>query len=44
MNKVDEDILLDDAGMLEDDPILIDDDNDEMIGFRNYYNRWWINR
>ena len=36
MNKVDEDILLDDAGMLEDDPILIDDDNDEMIGFRNY--------
>lgn len=39
MNKVDEDILLDDAGVLEDDPILIDDDNDEMIGFRNYYNR-----
>ena len=39
MNKVDEDILLDDAGVLEDDLMLIDDDNDEMIGFRNYYNR-----
>ena len=39
MNKVDEDILLDDVGMLEDEVMVADEVDVEMIGFKNHYNR-----